>query len=287
MTSIIKKELRAYFTSMIGYVFLAFLVFMTALFFVVHNLLEALPHYNLVLSNVGMIFMILIPMLTMRLFAEEAKQKTDQLLYTSPVSVMAVVLGKYAAALLLFLIGMGITVIFPVALAPFGELPVAQITGAFVGAILLGACFISVGLFVSVLADNQIVAAVAAFAALFLLTVLDAVIAVLPRDRVSSLFFVLFFAVLAAYLLYDSTKSAAAGILTALAGSGAAGTAYAFAPSAFDGLIMNALGWFSLMARFGYFHMGILNAADVVYYVSFIALFLVFTIGVIEKRRWR
>ncbi len=287
MIPILKKELRTYFTSMTGYIFLGFLVLLTAIFYSLINVRQLQPNYSYVLSSSTMIFLILIPTLTMRLFAEEAKQKTDQLLFTSPLTINQIVIGKYLAALSLFLIGMLITAIFPLVLTRYGDVPIPQIMGAFTGYILLGASFIAVGIFISVLTDNQIVAAVATFVAIFLFYVMSNLAASLPADRTSSIAFLVIIIIGFAFVVYDATKSIAAGIVVGVGCLILLAVAYFINNLWFDGVMYRVLNWFSLMDRFQNFDKGILNLADITYYITFSSAFIYLTINVIEKRRWR
>lgn len=287
MLPIIKKEMRAYFNSLTGYIFLFFLILLTAIYFVVVNISSASSSYQTVLSATSIVFLILIPTLTMRLFSEEIKQKTDQLLYTSPVTVGQIVIGKYLSALFLFLIGMGITTLFPLLLSRFGELPTARIAGAFLGYILMGASFIAVGIFVSALTDNQIIAAVATFAALFLFFIMDGLANSMPTDRTSSFVFLALLVVAFAFIVYDSTKNIAAGVIVALLCIAAIVIAFLLNNLIFDGVIVKVLLWFSLLSRFNNFEKGLLNIADIVYYLTFSVAFIYLTVNVIEKRRWK
>ncbi len=287
MLSIIKKELRTYFFSMSGYIFLGFLILLTAIYFSMINVLQLSPNYYAVLNGTTIVFLILIPTLTMRLFADEARQHTDQLLYTSPLNIFQIVLGKYMAALSLFIFGMAITLIFPLVLSRFGALPVPQITSAYIGFTLLGACFISVGLFISVLTDNQIVAAVATFAVIFLFYIMSSLANSMPVDRVSSFAFIGVVIAGFSFLLYDSTKNIAAGVTACVLLVVAAVVAYLVNNLVFDGIMVKTLNWFSLLTRFENFNKGLLSISDIVYYVSFPVAFIYLTINVIEKRRWR
>ncbi|MDF2950626.1 MAG: putative rane protein, partial [Anaerocolumna sp.] len=113
MLAIYKKELKSYFTSMTGYVFIAFFLIIIGIFFVIYNLLNQLANFEYVLSDVSFIFVILVPILTMRLMAEEKKQKTDQLLLTSPVPVSHIILGKFLAVITVYFISIAIISFYP------------------------------------------------------------------------------------------------------------------------------------------------------------------------------
>ncbi|MCL2357125.1 MAG: ABC transporter permease [Defluviitaleaceae bacterium] len=287
MIAIYKKEMRAYFTQMPGYVFLAIFLLLAGVFFTILNVRGASGNFHFVLGEITIFFFILIPTLTMRLFSEEARQKTDQLLFTSPLTVSAIVLGKFFAALSLFLLGTAATVILPVLLGRHGELPVSQIAGTYAGFFLLGAACIAIGVLISVLTENQIVAAVGTMAAVFVMFIMEAIALAMPTSGAASLVFAGLVIAAVAGIWYNSTRKVWAAIIAGAVGIAAAGGLFLLNSALFDGLIVRVLLWFSLFARFGSFTRGVLSFSDIVYYVSFVALFLYFTVNVIEKRRWR
>lgn len=286
MTAIIKKELKSYFTNMSGYLFLFFFVLMTAVFFFNNNIRIASGDYYLVIISTTLLFLVMIPMLTMRLFPEEYSQKTDQLLYTAPISIGSIVLGKFMAAVLVLLLAIGITVIFPFMISPYGALPISRIAGTYIGFLLLGMCFISIGVFISVLTNNQIIAAVGTFAAVFAFYISDGFISSLPADRVTSIGVTVLFAAVLGYILYDRTKSIRFAVIFSGVLLSITAAVYFINPNLFDGLIIKGLRFISLMSHFGSFSMGVVNFSDIVYYLTFAACFNYFAINTIEKRRW-
>jgi len=163
MIAILKRELRAYFWSPIGYIFVGFFLLLAGFFFALSNLLYGYSNFIAVFGNMNVVLLILVPILTMRLLSEERKTKTDQILLTSPVSITGVIVGKYLAALSVLLIALLITGIYPIILSLFCKPPVGEILGAYIGFFLMGASFISMGLFVSSLTESQVTAAVASF----------------------------------------------------------------------------------------------------------------------------
>lgn len=163
MLAIYKKELKSYFTSMTGYIFIAFFLVLIGLYYVVFNMINMYANFEYVLSGVSFIFVLLVPILTMRLMAEEKKQKTDQLLFTSPLPVSKIILGKYLAVLTVFLVVMGIVCLYPLILLQFGAVPLKVAYASILGFSLLGAAYIAIGLFISALTDSQVVAAVVSF----------------------------------------------------------------------------------------------------------------------------
>lgn len=286
MTAIFKREMRAYFHSMIGYIFLGFFVLITAVYFSLYTILTLSTAYELVLTSVIVLFLILVPALTMRLLSEEARQKTDQLLLTAPVNIVSIVLGKYLAAVCLFALALIITGIFPVILSFFGEISVSQILGTYLGFFFLGLCFIAVGLWVSSLTDNQIIAAVASFAVLFLLFMVESIAAGLPTGRNFSIGFVGAIALLAAFYIYHGTKSlkAAAGVLIILAVILA--ILFFINPAIYNDLAYQIVMCFAVVTRFTNFAVGMLDMSAIVYYITFSVGFLYLTVKIIEKRRW-
>ncbi|MCL2189010.1 MAG: ABC transporter permease [Defluviitaleaceae bacterium] len=289
MIAIYKKEIRTYFTQMVGYTFLAFLLLLMGMFFTFVNVFGQSGRFSEVLAAASILFFILVPILTMRLFSEEARHKTDQLLYTSPLSVMQIVLGKFFAAFSLFLMGVALTVIFPLILTRYAihGLPVSQIAGSYIGFILIGACTIAVGMFISVLTDNQIIAAVATFAAIYVMFIMESIAMTMPVSAVASLVFVAALVLAVAGIWYYSTRHWLSSAVLAVLGVAVAVGLYFYNNLIYDAIIVRVLLWFSLYTRFHLLSFGILNLADLVYYASFAALFVYLTMNIIEKRRWR
>ncbi|MBR2477222.1 MAG: ABC transporter permease subunit [Clostridia bacterium] len=173
MEAIFKKEFRSYFYSPIGYVFIAIFFFVASLFFSINNLFGGSGDINMVFDNMILIFLFLTPVITMRLIAEEKNAKTDQLLFTAPIKVSSIVLGKFFAAISIFAIAMALTVVYPLLLASFTEPDWGKMISNYVGFMFMGAAFVSIGLYISSLTENQIIAAVTTFGVLFLLYLID------------------------------------------------------------------------------------------------------------------
>ena len=288
MLAVFRREIKAYFDSPIGYVFVGFFILLAGVFFAISNLLQADPNYTRVLGSITFVFLFLVPILTMRLVSEDTRQKTDQLLLTSPLSVTGIVVGKYLAAIAVFLVTLAITFLYPILLSFFaiGGIAWWEIVGGYIGFFLLGSSFIAVGLFFSSLTDNQLIAAVETFAALLLIWILDFIAQSVPADAVSGLVFLALLGVGLVLLVFFSTKSVAASVVTLAAAAAVIVVLFIFAQPFFDGLIAKVLNWFSLLKRYNEFTMGILTLSPVVYYISFSGAFVFLTIRMIEKRRW-
>ncbi|GHV42572.1 hypothetical protein FACS189490_11820 [Clostridia bacterium] len=286
MTAIFKKEIHGYFITINGYIYLGTFLLAAALFFWLTNLMGGNANYAYAMSNNILIMLLLIPLLTMRLFSEEARQKTDQLLYTSPLTTAKIVLGKFLAAYALFAGSLLITVIFPFIISRYGNLPLAETVVSFAGYFLLGACYIAVGLFISSLTESQVAAAIISIITLFGFMLIDMVSSAAPTGRVSSVVFIVIAIIAFAFLINSSVKSILISVITGLFLAVCAAAAFLFKPALFDGVIYKVLKWISIDSRLYNFNDGILNVSDIVYFVTFAALFVFFTVNVIEKRRW-
>ena len=169
MCAIYKKELRAYLTSMTGYIFMAVLLAVTSLYYVANCLVGGYPVFGAILSSVYFVLLIIVPVLTMRSMAEEKRQKTDQLLMTAPVSLWKIVLGKYLAMMTIFLISMAILCLYPLILLQFGSVSLPMAYTAILGYTLFGEACLAIGLFLSAVTESQVIAAVLTFGVLFFL----------------------------------------------------------------------------------------------------------------------
>jgi ABC-2 type transport system permease protein len=159
MLAIYKRELQGYFYSPIAYIFIGIFMAIAGIVFSISNVLSGSADFNNMLGNLTFLFMLVVPILTMRLLSEERKNKTDQLLLTSPASITAIVLGKYFAALSVFIITLVITIMYPVILFIYGNPSVTEIIGGYLGFLFLGSALIAIGVFISALSENQIISA--------------------------------------------------------------------------------------------------------------------------------
>ncbi len=169
MAGIYKKEISHYFKTMTGYVFIAMYLAVSGAMFTTVNLLSQNGDIRAYFSAMTTVVTFLLPILTMGMFAEERKQKTDELLLTSPISLTAVVLGKFFSTFTVFLIPLSVTGIYPLLLSAFGASAPMVTLGSFFGFMLLAMAFIAIGLFLSMLTDSQFVASVMTYSLFALL----------------------------------------------------------------------------------------------------------------------
>ncbi len=290
MIAVFVRELKSYLENITGFIFMGFFLLLSGIFFVFNNLIPQSPNYTGMLGTITFIFLIVVPILTMRLLSEEARQKTDQLLLTSPLSLTGMVLGKYFAAIAVLLLTLVITFLYPLLISLVGSVVLSEIVGGYIGFFLLGSSFVAVGLFISSLTDNQVIAAVVTFAALLIMWILDALQQGLPADPVSGAAFAGLLVLAVAVFLYFTLRNWVVPVAAALVGGGVIALFYfVIGPKSgnFDGFIVKVLKWFSLLERYQDFSLGILGLSPVVYYLSFCAVFVFLTVRVIEKRRWQ
>ncbi len=169
MKAIYKREMLSYFTTMTGYVFVGVFMFLSSIFFSQIMFVNRVGSVNGILPMCMVILMLLLPVITMRLFAEEKAEKTDQLLLTAPVKVSEIILGKYFAAFSVFLISTMATLPYVFVAAIWGDIAIGETFTSYLGYILFGALLTAIGLFISCLTENQVVAAVVTYGVTLLL----------------------------------------------------------------------------------------------------------------------
>ncbi|MBR6522628.1 MAG: ABC transporter permease subunit [Oscillospiraceae bacterium] len=172
MLAIYKRDLRAYFSSPLGYVFVAAFLIVTNLVFLLTNLLTGSNALGTVYMVILYLLMVIVPILTMRTFSEDYKQRTDQLLLTSPVKASGIVMGKFLAAYTVYVIALVFTVIYVLIVAAVGDVNMASIFGNYIALLGVATVYIAIGCFISSLTENQLVSAIATlgvFAAVFIL----------------------------------------------------------------------------------------------------------------------
>ena len=207
MTAIFKKEFKGYLTSMIGYVFIFFILLLEGIYFTAYNIQQSYPIFGITLNAITFIFLLLVPVLTMKVVAEERKQKTDQLLLTAPVSVGKIIMGKYLALLAVFLIPVAIICTYPLILGKYGTISYAMAYTSILGFVLLGAAQIAVGVFLSSITENPVIAAVMTFIVLFVCYMITGIATLIPETSGSSLAIYMLLTAALAMIIYHMIKN--------------------------------------------------------------------------------
>lgn len=233
MTAIYKRELRSFLVTPTGYVFLALFYVISGYYFFGYLLLGQSSDFGPLFSTLFSFVTFITPLLTMRLFSEEKKYRTDQRLLTAPVSLTAIVGGKFLAAVTMFATAQAVTLLYLLIISTMGRVELAVFFGNFLGLLLMGAALCAIGMFISALTESQVIAAVGTLGAGMLFMMIDSVGSMLKTP-----------------------------------------------------LLQTVTGYLSFYTHYQDFTTGILNLADVLFFLSVAALFFFLTVRVLEKRRW-
>ena len=281
MKAVYLKELRNYFTTPLGYVFIF------GIYFLIYGMIYQYSDYSYVLNSVTMLVLFAVPLLTMRMFSEEMRNKTDQLLLTAPIKVWKVVAGKYLAAMTLFSLALAVTIFQPVVLnALGGSVPTEKVIGGYIGFWLYGFAFTAIGMLISAMTENQLVAAIGSIGIFMLIFLLDGIASMLPATQIFAMIVVIIAVLVVAFLIYRAIKDIYITGIIAVLGVGAAVLLYFLVPSVYDNLLINVADWSSLVIRYTDFYTGVFDFSNVVFYVTFTVFMVFLTVQVIEKRRW-
>ena len=286
MTAVLKHELRLYFHSLTAYVFGAFLLAFVGIGAVLYNIQAAVSNFDFVLNFSSLIFVVIVPILTMRVIAEEKKQKTDQLLYSLPISTTQVILGKYAALLILYLIPLAVISLYPLIFSQFGDVYLLTAYGSILAFFILGAALIAVGMFISSLTDNQGMAAGIGIAVILLnyysVSLSEYVSATAAGSAVA---LVVLFLALGAVIRYV-TKNGTLAYWFSFALIAVTVLLLFVDSSIFEGLLPSIMEKLSLFERFTSFVNGAFDMTAIVYYCTVIIFFLFLSVQSMEKRRY-
>lgn len=286
MTAIYKRELKSYLTSMIGYLFIFFILVLTGIYFSAYQLSAAYPKFEYTLSALTFVFLIAVPILTMRVLAEERKQKTDQLLLTSPVSVFGIVMGKYLALVTIYAIPIVVLATYPLIMAKFGTVAFGAAYTALLGFFLLGSANIAIGVFFSAITESQVIAAVLTFVFLFAFYMMNGISSFFSQTAMSTCVTFGLLIIALSLMIYSMIKNAVISGAICVIGEVALVIVYVVKSSVFEGGIQKVLEVFNLSSHFENFTNSIFDVTGVLYFLSVITICIFLTMQTILKRRW-
>lgn len=286
MGAIFRHELRNYFHSLTAYVFGAFLLAVVGLGSVLYNLQAAVSNFEFVLSFASIIFVVIVPILTMRTLAEERRQRTDQLLYSLPITTTQVVLGKYLALLVVYLIPLAVISLYPLLFSQFGDVYLPTSYGSLFAFFLMGAALLAVGVFLSSLTDNQGFAAGIGIAAILLNYYSVSLAEYTSSTAMGSLIALYVIALLLGVVIRGLTRNENLAYGVAFVLIAALSVAYFVNSTAFEGLLPDIMTKLSLFRQFNSFVNGAFDLTAIVYYVSVMGFFLFLSVQSMEKRRY-
>ena len=286
MTAVFKHELHMMFSSLTAYVYGLFSLLAVGIYMMYYNLSIGYANFEYVFAGASFALLIMIPIITMRIIAEEKKQKTDQLLYSLPISTTQIVTGKFLAVLATAALPLVIVVAYPIILSKYGNVYLPTSWGALFGYIMLTAALLSMGIFISSITESQAMAAGICFAAMVLNYYMVTLAEYATSSAYGSLVALLILEVILGFLIRHMTGNEilAQGIggvaMVATAG------AYIYNSGWFEGLFPKILENLSVYERFYEFVDGVFDYTHVVYFISVIVFFLFLTVQSLEKRRY-
>ena len=286
MLAVLKRELDSYYYSAIGYVFMGCFLLIAGIFFTFGNIMSASSSVGTLFSNITFIFILIVPILTMKLMSDERKSKTDQLLLTSPVSIPGIVLGKFLAEVVVFALPLTVAVIMPLILTAFGTVSLVSAFSALFAYLLLGAACLAVGTWISALTENQIIAYLATFGALLIAYLMNGIKSLFTSGNM--LAFIVFCVVLAvvALLVGLACKNVTVGSAVFCGGAVVLVLLFKLRPAWLLTGFNSVLGALALFQPFTDFVGGMFSVTGIVYYLSVAGLFLFLTGQALERRRW-
>lgn len=288
MLAVFKKELKLYFNTMIGFAFIAFIVFIVSMFFCLYNLTAGNASFSTSLNGISFIFFIIMPILTMRIMAEEKRLKTDQLLYTAPVRITEIVLGKFFAMVAVLLVPCVLFLTYPLILSVYGKASASMVSDyiGILGFLLFGALYLAIGLFISTMTENQVIAAVLTFGILMFTYFIGTILLLVPGTASASLIGFSVVVVLAAVILYYMTKHVVVSSVAGCVLEVVVVVLYFVKQDWFVGGFAKVFGVFDCSSRLTSFYSGVLDVSAILYYVSGCAIFIFLTVQAVQKRRY-
>ncbi len=287
MLAVFEKEFKSYFRSAVGPIFIGLFLLVSTGIFVFGYLFKGIIAYPQYLNSLTLVFMITIPILTMKTFSEERRTKTDQLLLTAPVKASDIVMGKYFAAVAVLLITILLHSLDAIVIAFFANnMYFLDVAMAYIGLFLVGCAYIAIGVFVSSTTENQVISAIITFAILLVIYVIQWLTTSVVSSVSTGIITCGIIALAIVLLIYFTTKNKTASVCVAIFCALAIAIVALVDSSVFAGLLNTFLRWVSLLQRFQEFLSGSVGLSSLVYLLSLSFVFNYMTVYQIEKRRW-
>ena len=287
MIAIWKRELKSYFDDMLGYFIVAAFLMLIGLFFCFYNIEAQYPFFAYPITALGTFMCALIPLLTMRSFAEERRSKTDQLLLTAPISVWKITVGKYLAMLTVFAIPVLISCVYPIVIYVTGSYAYPTTDYATILAFfLIGASYIAIGMFFSSLTESQIIAAILAFGFMFILGYLRDLADKVPMEEWKNAVILILLSVVFFVIFFKMTRSFYVSFIVFAALCIGIAVMYHVNPDIFYGAVGQIMRAVSYGETLYNFTNNVFSVTSIVLYLSVSVFFIFLTIQSIQKRRY-
>ena len=286
MIAVLKHELKNYFHSLTAYVFGAFLLMIIGIGAMMYNISAAVSNFEYVLGFGSMIFIVIVPILTMKTIAEEKKQKTDQLLYSLPITTTEVICGKYIALILVFLLPLLVVCIYPLVFMKYGAVHLLTAYGSLFAFFLAGAALLSLGVFISSITDNQGFAAGIGIAVILFNYYSVSLAENVSSTAFGSLIVILFFFIILGIIIKNLTQNQNIAYLISLIFMVGTIVLYMVNSATFEGLVPEFMRKLSIFDRLDIFVNGVFDIESIIYFITFIIFFLFLSVQSLEKRRY-
>jgi ABC-2 type transport system permease protein len=272
--------------NMTGHVFITFLLLFFGVCVTVFNLIIGYSSFQRSIEITGIAFLAVIPIITMRSLTEDRINRTDNLLFSLPLKVSEIIVGKFLAVAAVFTIPVLVMLLYPVALSAYGIMYYAASYSAILSLYLLGLALISICMYISSLAESQVISAVISFGILLFLLALPILGSLLPDSALFSFIALAVAAFIIGAVVWKLTSSLNSGLIATAVIIIPMCVIYYVKQSLFGGLFANILSALSLYDRFYNLNSGIFSISDVVYFISVTVFFLFLSVQSLEKRRW-
>lgn len=286
MIAVLKHELRNYFHSLTAYVFGAFLLAFVGIGAMLYNIQAAVSNFEFVLSFGCLVFVVIVPILTMRVIAEERKQRTDQLLYALPITAAQVIIGKYLALLAVYLIPVCFICLYPLIFSQYGDVYLLTSYGSILAFFIMGAALIALGVFLSSLTDNQGFAAGIGIAVILLNYYSVSLSEYVSSTAAGSAIALCVIIIVLGAVIRHLTQNDSFAYMTGFVLIAGVVVIYFADATKLEGLLPGIMAKLSLFERFYVFVNGIFDMTSIVYYITFAVFFLFLSVQSLEKRRY-
>lgn len=287
MNAVFIKEIKSYYTSITGYITTAIMMLVSGIYIYAINAEGASGDFSSTFVNMAFIyFIVLIPLITMKTFAEEKKQKTDQLLYSLPVKSSGVVLGKFLSCCTVTAVPVVLMGLYPLIFSAYGNVNFLSAYSALFGFFMLGASLISIGMFFSSLTESHVVSAIITLVFILLGELLPSLSEYISSNAIAGAVVFMAMGLFVGFIVYFLTKNTVIGLSTAVVIDLAIAVIYIVKKEWLEGLLPSIAEKLSLFSRFNDFSSGVFDLTSIFFFISVTCVFLFLTVQSVEKKRW-
>ncbi|MCI5537669.1 MAG: ABC transporter permease subunit [Oscillospiraceae bacterium] len=287
MNAVFIKEIKSYYTSITGYITTAIMMLVSGIYIYAVNVEGGSGDFSSTFVNMAFIyFIVLIPIITMKMFAEEKKQKTDQLLYSLPIKTSGVVIGKFLSCCAVTAVPVVLMGLYPLIFSAYGNVNFLSAYSALFGFFMLGASLISIGMFFSSLTESQVVSAIITLVFILLGELLPSLSEYISSNAIAGAAVFMAMGLFVGFIVYFLTKNTVIGLSTAVVIDLAIAVIYIVKKEWLEGLLPSIAEKLSLFSRFNDFSSGVFDLTSIFFFISVTCVFLFLTVQSVEKKRW-